>query len=123
MRNKYGLIILILVILLLLSGAVLFFAKDNVASFFDNNEDLAALSAPIKISSSINSIDDSVIQSDKFKSLKNNVNNFDFINICKRKTDTSVIVTSIATSSATSTPPEDISCHQGNNNPFIIKKK
>ena len=129
MRNKYGLIILILIILLLLGGGFLFVAKDNVANFFDSQENLASLSAPVETSSSINTIDDSVIKSEKFKSLKNNVSDFDFTSICKRKNNSSVtvikteIIVSLDNTAATTTPPADISCRQGNNNPFIIKTK
>lgn len=132
MKNKYGLIILILIILLILSEAYLFFAKDSVVAFFNNQEDLASLTKPIKISPSVNAIDDSVIKSDRFKSLKNNVNNFEYDKICERPISPvkAVVITDVATSSngveSTSTPAatENINCRQGNNNPFsIIKKK
>ncbi|MHB8903572.1 MAG: hypothetical protein ACYC40_00500 [Patescibacteria group bacterium] len=130
MKNKYGLIIFILIILLILSEAYLFFAKDSVVAFFNTQEDLASLTKPIKIS--VNAIDDSIIKSDHFKSLKNNVNNFEYDKICERPTNPvkAVVITDVATSSngveSTSTPTatENINCRQGNNNPFsIIKKK
>jgi len=129
MRSKYGLLILILIILLLLGGGFLFVAKDSVAGFFDNAENLASLSAPVVISSSINTIDDSVITSEKFKSLKNNVSSFDFTNICKKKNNASVTVITTDTivssdnTEATATPPEEVSCRQGNNNPFMSRSK
>lgn len=128
MQNKYASIIIILIVLLIVSMAALFFAKDNVISFFSNQEDLASLSEPIKIVPSANVIDDSVIKSDRFKTLKNNVNNFEYANICTRPNNVAVVVKAVALknpdgSEATSTAPIDISCRQGNNNPFLVKKK
>jgi hypothetical protein len=128
MRNKYGFIIVILVISLLLSGVALFLAKDSVATFFNEQADLASLSKPIKITPSKNTVDDSAIKSDIFKSLKNNVASFDFVAICKRPTvATPVVKTSVVKNldgtEASSTPVVDISCRQGNNNPFLVKKK
>lgn len=126
MRKKYGYIIFILIVLLLLSGATLFLAKDKVASFFNNQESLAELSKPAKIVPSKNVIDDSVLKTDLFKSLKNNVNNFDFASICKRQTNIVVVSETVKNSDGTeasSTSIEDISCQQGNNNPFLVKTK
>lgn len=128
MRNKYGSIILIIIILLLLSGALLFFAKDNVVSFLDDYENLSDLAKPLKISSSVVTLDDSVIKSELFKSLKNNVNNFSFADICSRPNGAAVPVAIAATSSdaaASSTPPagSNIGCRQGNNAPFLLLKK
>ena len=128
MSNRYGLIVLVLTVVLLISGAALFLAKNNVAAFFANSEDLASLSKPIKLSSSLVSIDDSVIKSETFKSLKNNVNNFSFNDICKRSNavaGTPKVITpkNADGSEATTTPVQDISCRQGNNSPFLIKTK
>ena len=127
MRNKYGLIILVFAGLLLIVEAVLFFAKENVASFFDNQENLAGLVRPLNMSSS-KTINDTVLKSTKFQSLKNNVTNFNFNDICKRPNGS---VTAIAATSETtvnsdgttaatssSSTPENINCSQGNNSPF-----
>lgn len=127
MRNKYSLIIVILVAGLLLSGAALFLARNQVVAWFDNHEDLASLAKPAVIPPSKNTIDDSVIKSERFKSLKNNVINFDFLNICKRPIKVAVVnqvaVSNPDGTAASSTPPENINCRQGNNNPFFVKKK
>lgn len=126
MKNKYGLIIFIFIILLVLSEAYLFFAKDSVATFFNNQEDLAALSKPIKISPSANAIDDSVVRTEKFKGLKNNVNNFEFSKICERSAVAAATTETVSDESvveATSTPVQNINCKQGNNNPFLINPK
>lgn len=130
MKNKYGLIILIITILLVLSEAYLFFAKDSVVAFFENQEDLASLTKPLKLSPSSNAIDDSIIRTERFKSLKNNITNFEFDKICQRsnsaiKVIAATIINEDGTQS-TSTPAatESIDCRQGNNNPFTaIKKK
>jgi len=131
MRNKYGLIILVFVGLLLIVEAALFFAKENVASFFDNQENLVGLVKPLNISSS-KTINDTVLTSAKFQSLKNNVINFNFNDICKRPNSS---LTTIATASDTtinsdgtisatssSSTPENINCTQGNNSPFQVPK-
>ena len=128
MRNKYGFIIIIFMALFILSGATLFLAKDKVVSFLDKTENLASLAQPEKVSTSTNTIDNGVINSDHFKSLKNNVNNFYYKDICLRPNTPTLIIEPIAVKSldgteATSTPIIDISCHQGNNNPFLVKKK
>lgn len=131
MRNKYGLIITILIILLLAAEAALFLAKDQVVSFFENQANLADLSKPVKIVPA-KVVDDSAIKSDLFKALKNNVNNFNFNDICKRPLNATVPVVVATTTgalqnpegtAATTTPPANISCQQGNNNPFMLKKK
>lgn len=129
MRSKYGIIILILIALLVVGGAVLYIAKDNVASYFSNQEDLASLSSPVKVLPSTDALDNSVIQSNTFKSLKNNVNNFDFNNICKRPAVPVVSVIKTVEvlapngTVATTTPVENINCQQGNNNPFLVIQK
>jgi len=131
MRNKYGLIILVFVCLLLIIEAALFLAKENVASFFDNQENLSALTKTSS-SGSVKAIDDTVLKSEKFQSLKNNVASFSFNDICKRPNSS---VTAVATTSETtlnsggtvsatssSSTPENINCTQGNNNPFQTAK-
>jgi hypothetical protein len=125
MKNKYGLIIFILIILLVISEAYLFFAKDSVVSFFSNQEDLASLTKPIKLSPSNNAIDDSVIRTDRFKALKNNINNFEFDKICQRPVAVvKAPVVETGGTEASSTPVvENVNCQQGNNNPFLITKK
>ena len=129
MRSKYSIIILILIALLVVGGAVLYIAKDNVASYFSNQEDLASLSSPVKVLPSTDALDNSVIQSNTFKSLKNNVNNFDFNNICKRPAVPVVSVIKTVEvlapngTVATTTPIENINCQQGNNNPFLVIQK
>lgn len=129
MRSKYGIIIFILIVLLIIGGIVLYFAKDNIASYFSMQEDLASLSAPMKVTASSEALDDSAIKSTTFKSLKNNVNNFDYNNICKRPAVpvVSVIKTveilASGAEASTTTPVENINCQRGNNNPFLFIKK
>lgn len=129
MRSKYGIIIFILIVLLIIGGIVLYFVKDNIASYFSTQEDLASLSAPMKVTASSEALDDSAIKSTTFKALKNNVNNFDYNNICKRPAVPVVSVIKTVEilpsgAEATTTPPiENVNCQRGNNNPFLFIKK
>ncbi|MBN2854219.1 hypothetical protein JXK06_01650 [Patescibacteria group bacterium] len=116
MRNSFKSILLSLLFLLFLSGIILFIYRvelwDNLTSRAESGLEDVAYKPNI---SAADTIDISVLDSSVLSSLKQQVNEFDFDNVCYRPT----IV--IKTSEGTITQKAD-ACIVGNRLPFAVKE-
>jgi len=117
MKNKYWIILYVFILLLILSGLALFIFHNSILNSFQTKIN-ASFSTPVssKIASSSEILDSSALESPRFKTLVNNVINFDFNNICWRP---DAKLSQPAAGAATSSAP---SCVQGNNIPFKTKQ-
>ncbi len=124
MKSGYRYILYFVIVLLIASGLGLFFLRDQVVTFLNDNTGVAKPALPAKLSTlaAKNALDTETLKSAKFLALKNNVINFDFDTICKTPVGT---VETVATSSEgeISTSTEKISCRLGNNVPFPLPEK
>jgi hypothetical protein len=130
MKNNYRSILYPLLIIIILGGLGLFFFRNQLLDFLRNQESPVAPIITNKTAVVTTSTDLEIFKSPKFKSLTNNVINFDFDNICYRPNQSAVISQGVpaeleeaaadaTTTEATSFLP--LSCVPGNSLPFSLK--
>lgn len=117
MRNSSRIILYVFLLILISFGLALILGRNNIRNFLEARTDsLVTASPPTASSSARDVLDSSALESPRFKSLVNNVINFDFANICWRP---DAVSQPLATDAASSAPH----CVQGNNTPFFANIK
>lgn len=117
MKNSFKTILLFLIILIILSGVLAFLYKEELWGALTKRTETGLSEIEYKPNISLEeTIDISVLDSPVLNTLKNNVNNFDFDNVCYRPTIT------IQTSEGTITQKTS-ACSVGSRLPFISGDK
>lgn len=130
MKQFYKITLYSLLALLIIVGGVLFFVRHKILEYFYNQTDLTVSTIVLPAASSGETLDPAILKNKRFTTLTNYAVNFDFDNICWRPDAVATPTLKpeeIATGTelATTTTGAVISngCRQGNDVPFIVKKK
>ncbi len=107
MRNNYRTLLYFVIILLILGSLAILFLRQPITETLSTRAELSAYVVPSKSMNAANreSSELEILKNSRFISLKNNVINFDFENICGKA------IAQSGTGKATS-------CTLGNNRPF-----
>lgn len=117
MRNNFKKILISLVLLIFLSGIILLLYRSELFNYLTSRAEADLVQVDYNLNISVaETIDTSVLSSPVLSSLKQQVNDFDFNNICYRPT------TVIQTSEGTVTQKAP-SCIVGNRLPFVVEEK
>lgn len=117
MRNNFKKILLSLVFLIFLVGIILFIYRTEIFDYLTSRTEVGLVENAYNLNISVaETIDTSVLSSPVLSSLKQNVSDFDFNNICYRPT------TVIQTSEGAITQKAP-SCIVGNRLPFVVEEK
>jgi len=117
MKNNLKKILLSLVASIFLGGLIIFIYRFELFNYLTSKADIVLIEAVYSSDISvIETIDVSVLKSETLSSLKQNISDFDFNNICYRPT------TVIQTSEGTITQ-KTRSCIVGNRLPFVVEEK
>lgn len=114
MKNSFKTILLFLVALIILAGVLSFLYKEEFWDVLTERTEIGLLENEYKPNVTLEeTIDISVLDSSVLSSLKNNVNDFDFDNVCYRPTIT------IQTSEGSITQRAS-ACTVGSRLPFVV---
>lgn len=127
-KAGYRTILYILVGLLIVVGLGLFLGREQLLDYLRQESNLEALTAAKSLgaASPRETLDTEILESAKFKALKNNISKFDFDNICSRPGGSEVKVLTIsginaAATSSIATSSVTLNCSLGSSNLFFIK--
>lgn len=117
MRNSFKTILLSLVFLIFLGGIIIFIYRTEIWDYLTSAAEVGLVDVSYNPNISVaDTIDISVLDSPVLSSLKQQVNDFDFDNVCYRPT------TVIQTSEGTITQ-KAAGCIVGNRLPFVVEEK
>lgn len=117
MKNNFKKILLSLVFFIFLVGIILFIYRTELFDYLTSRTEVDLAEAAYNLNISVaETIDISVLSSPVLSSLKQNVSDFDFNNVCYRPT------TVIQTSEGTITQKAQ-NCIVGNRLPFVVAEK
>lgn len=117
MRNSFKTILLSLVFLIFLGGVVIFIYRAEIWDYLTTEAEVGLIDVSYTPNISVaDTIDISVLESPVLSSLKQQVNDFDFNNICYRPT------TVIQTSGGSITQ-RAAGCIVGNRLPFVVEEE
>lgn len=127
MNSVYRLIFYFFIGLVIISLPLLVFFREEASNFLEEQAEISRELDKAPLNSLDNPLNLGVLESVKFKALKNNVNNFNFDKICERPVSlTKVEATVIGPSQSGSSDEEavveaPINCQTGNDLPFVVK--
>ncbi len=117
MRNSFNTILISLVFLIFLGGIIIFIYRAEIWNYLTSEAEVGLIDISYSPNISVvDTIDVSVLDSPVLSSLKQQVNDFDFNNICYRPT------TVIQTSEGAITQ-KAAGCIVGNRLPFVVEEK
>jgi len=123
MKKKYQTILILLIILVIVSGLVLFIFRNQALETLSAQSGVKDITLLNKHNMPLvkNALNTDIFQSATFVSLKNNVINFDFNNICQQNA-AQVSPVSIIISNGEANVKSAVNCVLGNNIPFVNAK-
>lgn len=134
MKNNFSAILYINIAVVIIAGVSLFIMKDSILEAVrqqtgvNSAAQITIISETLPIIASSSALDTSVLKLPRFTALVNNVNNFNFDNICWRPDAvTSQVIAPRKIygigEEATSTEAVAAVCVQGNSAPFLVTSK